>query len=84
VALWALWRRRYRLARVAAAAQVTLILWGWGVAQFPFMLPPDLPIELAAAPRATLRLVLITVVVGAVVVFPSLFYLFRVFKGREP
>lgn len=80
-AFWALWRRRYRLARVAAAAEVTLILWGWGVAQFPFMLPPDLPIELAAAPRATLRLALVAVVAGAVVLFPSLYYLFRVFKA---
>ena len=82
-AFWALWRRRYRLARVAAAAEVTLILWGWGVAQFPFMLPPDLPIELAAAPRATLRLALVVVVAGAVVLFPSLFYLFKVFKAQS-
>jgi len=80
---WALWRRRYRLARVAAAAQVTLILWGWGVAQFPYMLPPDLPIELAAAPRATLRLALIAVIAGAVVLFPSLYYLFKVFKAQS-
>jgi len=81
-AFWALWRRRYRVARVAAAAEVTLILWGWAVAQFPYLLPPDLSIELAAAPRATLRLVLVAVIAGAVVLFPSLFYLFRVFKGR--
>jgi cytochrome d ubiquinol oxidase subunit II len=80
-AFWALWRRRYRVARVAAAAEVTLILWGWAVAQFPFLLPPDLPIELAAAPRATLRLVLVAVIAGAIVLFPSLYYLFRVFKG---
>ena len=49
VSFWALWQRRYRLARVAAAAQVALILWGWGVAQYPYMLPPDLTIGGAAA-----------------------------------
>jgi len=81
-AFWALWQRRYRLARVAAAAQVALILWGWGVAQYPYMLPPDLTIAGAAAPRKTLELVLIAVGVGAVVLFPSLYYLFKVFKAR--
>ncbi|MFN8568999.1 MAG: hypothetical protein U0Z44_16125 [Kouleothrix sp.] len=28
--------RRYLLARVLAAAQITLILLGWGAAQFPY------------------------------------------------
>jgi len=79
---WALWRRRYRVARVAAAAQVTMILWGWAVAQFPYMLPPDLAIVGAAAPRATLQLALLAVLVGAVVLFPSLYYLFRIFKAK--
>ena len=82
VVFWALWQRRYRLARVAAAGQVGLILWGWGVAQYPYMLPPDLTIAGAAAPRKTLELVLIAVGVGAVVLFPSLYYLFKVFKAR--
>ena len=81
-AFWALWQRRYRIARVAAAAEVTLILWGWGVAQYPYMLPPDLTIAGAAAPRVTLELVLIALVIGAVVLLPSLYYLFRVFKAR--
>src|SRR5439155_1532464 len=51
-ALAALWRRRYRVARVAAAAQVSLILWGWAVSQYPYLLPPDLTIVAAAAPDA--------------------------------
>ena len=79
---WALWQRRYRVARVAAAGQVTLILWGWGVAQYPYMLPPDLTIAGAAAPKITLELVLIALALGAVVLFPSLYYLFRVFKAK--
>ncbi|MGH7606049.1 MAG: cytochrome d ubiquinol oxidase subunit II, partial [Gemmatimonadales bacterium] len=37
----ALWWRRYRIARVAAAAQVALIVWGWGLAQYPYLVPPD-------------------------------------------
>lgn len=82
-AFGSLWRRRYQRARIAAAAQVALIVWGWGIAQYPYLLPPDLTIAAAAAPRITLELALIAVVAGAVVLFPSLYYLMRVFKGRS-
>lgn len=80
-ALGALWFRRFLLARVAAAAQVTLILWGWALSQYPLLIPPDLSIEASAAPAVTIRLVLITLAVGAVLLVPSLWYLFRVFKS---
>jgi cytochrome d ubiquinol oxidase subunit II len=80
-AFGALWGRRYRVARVAAAAQVALILWGWGLAQYPYLLPPDLTIAAAAAPRVTLELALGAVSVGAIVLFPSLYYLLHVFKS---
>jgi cytochrome d ubiquinol oxidase subunit II len=82
-ALVGLWRRHYRVARVAAAAQVSLILWGWGLSQYPYILPPDLTVLGAAAPPATLRLALGALALGAVVLFPSLYYLFRVFKRPE-
>lgn len=80
-ALAALWYRRWRLARVGAAAQVTLILWGWALSQRPYILPPDLTVAGAAAPPATLRLALAALAFGAVVLLPSLYYLFRVFKA---
>jgi cytochrome d ubiquinol oxidase subunit II len=80
-AFWALWTRRYRVARIAAATQVALILWGWGLAQYPYLLPPDLTIAAAAAPTVTLELALGAVSVGAIVLFPSLYYLFRIFKA---
>jgi cytochrome d ubiquinol oxidase subunit II len=82
-ALAALWRRRWRLARLAAAAQVSLILWGWALGQYPAVVPPDLTIAAAAAPAATLRLVLGALALGAAVLLPSLSYLFRVFKRAE-
>jgi cytochrome bd ubiquinol oxidase subunit II len=80
-AFWGLWSRRYRVARVASAAQVVAIIWGWALAQYPLILPPGLSIHDAAAPHITLKLVSIALGVGAVVLLPSLWYLFRVFKS---
>ena len=82
-ALAALWYCRWRLARAAAAVQVSLILWGWALSQRPYILPPDLTVAAAAAPPATLRLALAALVLGAVVLLPSLYYLFRVFKAGD-
>jgi cytochrome bd ubiquinol oxidase subunit II len=81
-AIVALWRRTFRLARVAAAAQVSLILWGWALSQYPFIIPSTLSIRSAAAPRVTLTLLLVGLAGGALVLIPSLRYLLRTFAGR--
>src|SRR6267378_251311 len=72
-ALIALWRRRFVVARLAAIGQVALILVGWGLAQYPNLVTPDV----------TLRLLVIALGFGAVLLLPSLAYLFYVFKRRE-
>src|SRR5437763_14275678 len=41
-AIIALWRRRYRVARLDADAQVSLILWGCVFAQYPFHATPKI------------------------------------------
>jgi len=83
-AIAALWTRHYQLARLAAAAQVSLVLWGWALVQYPFIVPPLMTIRDAAAPRITLELLLLALSVGAVVLVPSLLYLFRTFsRGRS-
>ncbi|MEM7133486.1 MAG: cytochrome d ubiquinol oxidase subunit II [Chloroflexota bacterium] len=79
-ALIGLWGGHYRLARVAAILQVTLILSGWALAQFPALVLPDLTIQSTAAPMVTLRLVTIVLACGAVILLPSLAYLFYIFK----
>jgi cytochrome d ubiquinol oxidase subunit II len=78
--IMALRRRRYQLARLAAAAQASFILWGWAWSQYPRLLPPDLTITEMAAPRVTLVLVLTVLAVGTAILLPSFVYLFRVFK----
>jgi cytochrome d ubiquinol oxidase subunit II len=80
VVLAALWFRRFRLARVAVGLQVSLIFWGWALAQYPLLVPPDLTIANSAAPASTLRLVLIVLGVGGAVLLPYMWYLFQVFK----
>ena len=79
----ALVRRRYQLARAAAGAWVTFMLWGWIVAQFPLLIPPTLTIDAAVAPNRTLVETMAVLAGGAVVLVPSLWYLLRVFKGRD-
>ena len=72
--------RNYPLARACAAAQAVFVLSGWGAAQYPFLVRPDLTIAAAASPSATLRLLLIFLGAGALFLFPAIFALFRVFK----
>jgi cytochrome bd ubiquinol oxidase subunit II len=82
-AIYSLWGRQFRRARFCAAAQVTLILWGWGAAQYPYLIVSDVTIYNSAAPAITLRLVWWALLAGSALLFPSLYYLFRVFKrGR--
>ncbi len=81
--LGALAARRHPLARAAAAAQVTLILWGWVVVQYPMLLPPLHTVRSAAAPEVTLRLLALALGGGAVVLLPSLAYLYRTFARVE-
>ena len=77
-----LWTRHYWVARICAAAQVTLILLGWAFAQFPHLVEPDITISSAAAPQVVLELLLGALAAGAILLFPSYYYLFRIFKAE--
>jgi cytochrome d ubiquinol oxidase subunit II len=84
VALWAVWRWHPRIARVAVAGQVVLVLWAWAIGQWPYLVPPDLTISATAAPQATLTAMLVVITIGGLLLLPSLWLLFRVFKARNP
>jgi cytochrome bd ubiquinol oxidase subunit II len=62
--------------RPLAAGAVTAVIWGWGVAQFPYLLPTSLRIDQAAAPDPTLTVVFVVFAVAAVLVLPSLALLY--------
>jgi cytochrome d ubiquinol oxidase subunit II len=83
-ALAALWRSRFRWARVCAAAQTALILAGWAAAQYPYLLVPDLTLWNAAAPARTRSLLLVILAAGVPVLVPSIVVLLRVFKAGGP
>jgi cytochrome d ubiquinol oxidase subunit II len=63
---------RRRGLRPLAVGAVVAVIWGWGVAQFPYLLPTSLKISQSAAPGPTLDSVLIVFCIAAVVVLPSL------------
>jgi cytochrome bd-type quinol oxidase subunit 2 len=83
-ALWLLATRRYAPARLASALAVAAILAGWAVAQYPYVLVPEVTIEEAATGRATLVAMLVALVGGAVVLVPALVYLYVLFQRSPP
>ena len=64
------------IATVRAGA-FDAIVAGFALAQRPYMLPPELTVQEAAAPDATLGALLGCVAVGMVVLVPALVWLFR-------
>ena len=58
--------------RPLAVGAFVAVIWGWGVAQFPYLLPTSLKISQSAAPGPTLDAVLIVFGVALVVVLPAL------------
>jgi cytochrome d ubiquinol oxidase subunit II len=79
-AIGLVWTGRFEPARYVAALTVAAVVAGWGLAQQPILLP-GLTIRQAAAPYDSLVLVVVAVVAGGVILFPSLALLFRLFLG---
>ena len=77
------WRSRFEPARYTAAAAVAAIVAGFALGQRPYLLPPDLTVKEAAAPDATLGVLLVCVALGLLVLLPALTWLFRLhLSGR--
>ncbi len=69
--------------RVIAALGVAAVVWGWGVAQYPVLLPGT-PVTLtsAGAPHATLVAIIWLSVAAVLLVVPSFALLFTL-QGRQ-
>jgi cytochrome d ubiquinol oxidase subunit II len=80
VTLGLVWWRRYEASRYTAALAVAAIIAGWALAQSPVFLD-GLTVREAAAGRETLVAVIVAVLAGATILFPSLALLFRLVLG---
>ncbi len=70
------WRSRFQPARITAALAVAAVVAGWAAAQRPTVLP-GLTLHQAAAGRDTLIAVIVSVLLGGLILAPSLGLLFR-------
>ncbi len=71
-----------QLLRPAAVGAVVTVIWGFFVAQHPYMLPTSLTIEDAAAASAALTAVIVVFVIAAVVILPSIGLLYVLSQRR--
>jgi cytochrome bd ubiquinol oxidase subunit II len=76
------WRRRYEPARYTAAVAVAATIAGWALAQQPLFLD-GLTIRQAAAGHDTQVAIVVAVLAGAIILFPSLALLFRLTLAGE-
>jgi len=74
-------KRRLRLARYAAAAQVALVVLGWGAAMRGHFVLPDVTLVWASPHPEVMPALAATIGLGSLVLVPALVYLYRVFKS---
>ena len=77
-----LWLRRYPLARALAAAEAALVVGGWALSQWPWVLPGHVHVR-DAAPDNVLWLVLGVLAAGALPLSLTYGWLLRVFAARQ-
>jgi cytochrome d ubiquinol oxidase subunit II len=74
--LYCLVRSAHRGARLLAIGAVASVIIGWGVAQWPYILPETLKVSQAAAPSGTLTALLVAAVGAALIVLPGFILLY--------
>ena len=69
--------RRLAAVRVIAAIGVSAVIWGWGIAQYPVLLPgTSITLGNAGAPHATLVAIIVLFVALGLLIGPSFAFLF--------
>lgn len=75
-------RCRFLLAQIAAAGTVTFTISGFAAAMYPDLIIGQLTLAAAAAPPATLRAYFTVLVIGIIILAPSLVLLYWTFRGE--
>ena len=86
--LWyALRKEKVILSRLTAGFQASMILISWYAINFPYILKRasgnDLSLLDTAAPPATIAVLGYALLIGSTLIFPFLYYLFRIFKLKK-
>ena len=69
--------------RLVAALGVAAVIWGWGVAQYPVLLPRTaVTLSTAGAPQSTLDAVFVVFLVAVVLLGPSFVLLYTLQSRR--
>jgi cytochrome bd ubiquinol oxidase subunit II len=75
--------RRFTVVRAIAALGVAAVVWGWGVAQYPVLLPGTaVTLTSAGAPQATFDALIVLFVIAVLLVGPSFALLYNL-QGRR-
>jgi cytochrome d ubiquinol oxidase subunit II len=77
-----LYLHHYLAVRITAGLAAAAIIWGWGAAGYPELLPGVTVGEAAAVP-AVLHAMLAVVAIGALILVPSLWWLFAIFQRDQ-
>ncbi len=73
----------FTAARILAVITVAVAIWGWAAAQYPHVLNSSLTLAQAASEPAVLRATLASVCIGAVILIPSLGWLYILFQRED-
>ena len=78
--IWAIHHCLINSSVVGVSITCSCVVFGWGFAQYPDLLPGVWSAEQAASPTPVLRIILLATLIGSLFLIPSLYLLFRVFK----
>jgi len=79
--LWLRWHHGFFL-RVTAAIAVATVVWGWGLAQYPYLFPTSLTLAAGAAPTGTLVAEFVVAGLAVVLVAPAFALLYYLQQRR--
>ncbi|MBV9232250.1 MAG: cytochrome d ubiquinol oxidase subunit II [Chloroflexi bacterium] len=78
----ALFLRHYQVARILIIGEAAFLLGTWGVSQIPYLIPPDVTVASAASSQSTMLTLFIGIIIGLIIIGPSFWFLFHVFKTK--